>query len=178
MKNNFTNQNKCISTHTEKIHGRCNPSTAFILVCNFDRNSEQRYHEVENKYVAARKDANEAKNELDQLKNQQQSAKQREGNANATIRTLKEEKSVLDRQLVEAKKQLRKANEERDGAEKKCLQFIHELEQTKRTCFLACFDVSMTKYVTLLTICHRTTAEQVRRHSKPEQSQKYPGRTI
>ena len=91
--------------------------------------------EVENKYVAARKDANEAKNDLEQLQSEQQSSKQREANANATIKTLKEEKSVLDRQLVEAKKELRKANEEKDGAEKRCLQAMNELEQTKRTSF-------------------------------------------
>ena len=131
---------------------------------------------MENKYVAARKDANEAKNELEQLKSQQESAKKREGNANTTIKTLKEEKSVLDRQLVEAKKQLRQANEQRDGAEKKCLQLMHELEQTKRTSFLSI--IQFAKCVTLLSIRDRTTPEQVRRNPKLEQSQKQSGRTI
>ena len=99
--------------------------------------AEQRYHEVESKYVAARKDANDARNELEQLKKEHQSAKQREGTANATITTLKEEKSLFESQLAEAKKQARQATEQSDAAEKKCLQIMHELDQAKRTLLLS-----------------------------------------
>ena len=44
-----------------------------------------------------------------------------------------------------SKKELRKANEEKDGAEKRCLQVMNELEQTKRTSF---FEHSVCK------MCH------------------------